>query len=62
VSVKVHRLPTPFALVEMANHMQALQLSQLGGSMFGTSVLIHLQQAPDNMMPSKATERLAMAG
>jgi hypothetical protein len=45
VSVNIHRSPTAFALVEMANHGEALELSsQLGGSMFGTSVLIHLVQ------------------
>jgi hypothetical protein len=43
VSVKIHRSPTTFALVEMSNHMQALELSsRFGGSTFGTSVLIHL--------------------
>jgi hypothetical protein len=45
VSVAVHRSPTPFALVEMANHMQTLELAgSCRGSTFGTSVLIHLRQ------------------
>jgi hypothetical protein len=45
VSVNIHREPTPFALVEIANHAQSLDVAaQYGGSMFGTSVLIHLQQ------------------
>ena len=45
VSVKIHRNPTTFALVEMANHMQTMELAgQFGGSTFGTSALIHLEQ------------------
>jgi hypothetical protein len=44
-SVKIHRDPTPFAMVEMGSHYQALELAgQYGGSMFGTSVLVHLDQ------------------
>jgi hypothetical protein len=45
-SVKIHRDPTPFAMVEMGSHYQALELAgQYGGSMFGTSVLVHLEPA-----------------
>jgi len=44
-SVDIHRHPSPFALVQMAQHMQTLELAaQVGGSAFGTSVLIHLGQ------------------
>jgi hypothetical protein len=44
-SVKIHRDPTPFAMVEMGNHYQALELAgQYGGSMFGANVLVHLEQ------------------
>ena len=47
VSVKIHRTTTPFALVEMNHHMRALELAgKFGGSTFGTSVLIHLEQKP----------------
>jgi hypothetical protein len=43
-SVRVHRKPEPFALVEMVNREHAYELAfQLGGSMFGNSVLIHLE-------------------
>ena len=43
-SVRVHRKPAPFALVEMASREQAFELAaQFGGSMFGTSVLVHLE-------------------
>ena len=45
MSVDIHRHPSPFALVQMAQHMQTLELAaQYGGSAFGTSVLIHLAQ------------------
>lgn len=44
VSVRVHRKPAPFALIEMANREHAFELAfQFGGSMFGNSVLIHLE-------------------
>jgi hypothetical protein len=44
-SVKVHRDPTPFALVEMASHYESLELAgQYGGSVFGNSALVHLEQ------------------
>ena len=47
LSVTIHRSPTAFALVEMGHHMPTLELAgQYGGSAFGTSVLIHLQQKP----------------
>ncbi len=43
-SVRVHRKPAPFALVEMASREQAYELAaQFGGSMFGASVLVHLE-------------------
>jgi len=44
-SVEIHRSPTPFALVSMATHTQTLELAgQYGGSAFGQSALIHLEQ------------------
>ena len=44
-SVKIHRTPTPFALVEMANHMATMEIAaQYGGSAFGTAALVHLEQ------------------
>jgi len=43
-SVRVHRNPAPFALVEMVNREHAYELAfHLGGSMFGNSVLVHLE-------------------
>jgi hypothetical protein len=43
-SVRVHRKPEPFALVEMADREHAYELAfRLGGSMFGNCVLIHLE-------------------
>ena len=50
-SVKIHRSPTAFALVEMASHAQTLELAaKFGGSVFGTCVLIHLEHAADTAM------------
>ena len=44
-SVKVHRTPSAFALVEMTTRDQTNELAaSYGGSAFGTCVLIHLQQ------------------
>jgi hypothetical protein len=44
-SVKVHRQPTPFALVEMSRREQTYEVaSQYGGSAFGTAALVHLKQ------------------
>ena len=44
-SVKIHRSPTPFALVEMGTHLDTLELAaQHGGSAFGSCALIHLEQ------------------
>lgn len=44
-SVKVHRTPSPFALVEMTTREQTSDLAATyGGSAFGTCVLIHLEQ------------------
>ena len=43
-SVRVHRQPEPFALIEMANREHAYELAfQFGGSMFGNCVLVHLE-------------------
>jgi hypothetical protein len=43
-SVQLHRSPKLFALVEMANRNQALELAtQYGGSTFGSCVLVHLE-------------------
>jgi len=47
MSVRIHRSPTPFVLVEMTSHMETMELAaQYGGSTFGTSALIHLEQEP----------------
>jgi hypothetical protein len=47
VSVTVHRSPTPFAVVLMARLRSATEFKkQYGGSTFGNSVLIHLEQKP----------------
>jgi hypothetical protein len=47
-ALKIHRSPTPFALVDMSDYQEALALvAQYGGSAFKTSVLIHLQQLDD---------------
>ena len=44
-SVKVHRDPSPFALVEMSRREQTYEVaSQYGGSAFGTAALVHLKQ------------------
>ena len=44
-SVKIHRTPSAFALVEMTTREQTSELAaSYGGSAFGTCVLIHLQQ------------------
>lgn len=44
-SVKVHRNPSPFALIEMSQREQTYELAaQYGGSAFGTSALVHLAQ------------------
>ena len=44
-SVKVLREPTPFALIEMAMREQTYEIAaQYGGSAFGTSALVHLEQ------------------
>ena len=46
-SVKVHRQPSPFALIEMSKREQTYEVAaQYGGSAFGTSALVHL--APRN--------------
>ena len=44
-SVKVHREPSPFALIEMSQREQTYEVAaQYGGSAFGTSALVHLAQ------------------
>lgn len=44
-SVKVHRTPSTFALVEMTNREQTSELAaNFGGSTFGNCALIHLHQ------------------
>jgi hypothetical protein len=44
-SVKLHRSPSPFALIEMSRQEYTYELAaQLGGSTFGTCALIHLEQ------------------
>jgi hypothetical protein len=46
-SVKVHRSPSPFALVEMARREQIFELTaRYGGSAFGTCALVHLAPKP----------------
>ena len=46
-SVKLHRLPSPFALVEMSGREQTYELAaKFGGSAFGTCALVHLEQIP----------------
>ena len=46
-SVKVHREPSAFALIEMAQREQTFEVAaQYGGSAFGTSALVHLAQKP----------------
>ena len=43
LSVRFHRTPSPFALVEMKTRDETNQLAfEYGGSVFGNSVLIHL--------------------
>jgi hypothetical protein len=44
-SVKIHRSPVAFALIEMAGREQTFELAaRFGGSNFGTCALIHLEQ------------------
>lgn len=43
--VRIHRSPTPFALIDMASAGQTDELtSRFGGSAFGTRALVHLKQ------------------
>ena len=43
-SVKFHRSPCPFALIDMARREQTHELtSRNGGSAFGTCALVHLE-------------------
>ena len=44
-SVKIHRNPSPFALIETASRIETLEVAgEYGGSAFGSSALIHLEQ------------------
>ena len=46
-SVKVHREPSPFALIEMSRREQTYEVAaQYGGSAFGTAALVHLAPKP----------------
>lgn len=46
-SVKIHRSPSAFALVEMSKREQTYELAaKYGGSAFGTCALVHLEQKP----------------
>jgi hypothetical protein len=48
VSVTVHRSPTPFALVLMADASSTTEITgRYGESTFGSSVLVHLKEKPD---------------
>jgi len=43
-SVRIHRSPSPFALIDMARREQTHALtSRFGGSAFGTCALVHLE-------------------
>ena len=47
VSVKIHRDPSPFAMVVMGDRMQTYEIAALfGGSTIGTSALVNLEQKP----------------
>jgi hypothetical protein len=42
-SVKVHRQPSPFAVIEMSRREQTYAVAErFGGSAFGTAALVHL--------------------
>ena len=44
-SVRVHRTPVPFALIEMSRREHTYELAaRFGGSTFGTCALVHLEQ------------------
>ena len=44
-SVRVHRSPVPFALIELSRREQTYELAaRFGGSTFGTCALVHLGQ------------------
>ena len=45
-SVKLHRAPTVFALIEMSTRAETFELvARLGGSTFGVQAIVHVQQA-----------------
>ena len=46
ISVKLHRAPTVFALIEMSTRAETFELvARLGGSTFGVQAIVHVQQA-----------------
>jgi len=48
-SVRIHRSPCPFALIDMARREQTHELtSRFGGSVFGTCALVHLEPVTNN--------------
>ena len=48
LSARVHRTPSPFALVEMKTRDETDRLAiEFGGSVFGNCVLIHLSDMAD---------------
>ena len=55
-SVKIHRSPKPFALVEMATRFEALELAAYyERTSFGTCVLLYLKAgSPERLEPPSA--------
>ena len=46
ISVRLHRAPTVFALIEMCTRAETFELvARLGGSTFGVQAIVHVQQA-----------------
>ena len=46
ISVRLHRAPTVFALIEMSTRAETFELvARLGGSTFGVEAIVHVQQA-----------------
>jgi hypothetical protein len=55
ISVKLHRAPTVFALIEMSTQAQTFELvARLGGSTFGVKAIVHVQQALLAVNPMQA--------
>jgi len=49
-SIKIHRHPKPFVLVEMSTHHETLTLAgQYGRSEFGGCVLVHLKHGIEDI-------------